>query len=160
MNDGNRFPLIEGSCARPGDALSLHFEAPVLIDPLTDSTRLISFERDELACIAVPSSGMPAVDVKRADDNIILLGLNKRPGLSRKRAEVWDRCKMRIAEHVNADGPHVFRLIHQATAKIRLIEMVQYDAEFSSVAEACIRKNAPESLRAMVSEQQRLAQPV
>jgi hypothetical protein len=60
---------------------------------------------------------------------------------------------MRIAEYVNADGPQVFRLINQTAAKVRLKEMINYNAEFSSVAEACIRKNAPEPLVALVFEQ-------
>lgn len=152
------FPLVEGACAKPGDAVSLKLEAPVLIDPLSDSTRLISFERDEVACKAVPAAGVPAVDTKRADDTIKLLGLNIRPRLSRKRADYWDRCRGHISEHVNADGPQVLRLIDQTKAKLRLKEMIQYDVEFSSVAEACIRKNAPEPLIAMVFEQTRLQQ--
>lgn len=147
------FPIIEGDCAKQGNALSLKFEAPVLIDPTSDSTRLISYERDEIACKAVPAASIAALDRKRATDTIEIIGLNRPPALGRKRADFWDSCRMRITEYVNADGPQVFRLINQTAAKVRLREMIDYNAEFSSVAEACIRKNAPEPLVALVFEQ-------
>jgi hypothetical protein len=150
------FPLLEGDCAKPGNILSLQLEAPVLIDPLSDSTRLISFERDEIACKAVPAASIGASDLRRVTDTIEIIGLNTRPALGRKRADFWDSCRMRITEYVNADGPHVLRMFTQAAAKVRLKEMIDYNAEFSSVAEACIRKNAPEPLVALVFEQQRV----
>jgi hypothetical protein len=58
---------------------------------------------------------------------------------------------MAIADY-NADAPQVVRLIQQASALTKLKRMVAYSAEFSSVSEACIRKNAPESLVASVFE--------
>lgn len=152
----DRFPLLEGDCAKPGNSVSLQLEAPVLIDPLSDSTRLISFERDEIACKAVPAASIGAADLRRATDTIEIIGLNTRPALDRKRADFWDACRMRIAEYVNADGPQALRMISQTNSKVRLQEMVDYNAEFSSVAEACIRKNAPEPLLALIFEQKRV----
>lgn len=49
-----------------------------------------------------------------------------------------------------ADGASCFALIEQVNAKKKLKEMIDYDAEFSSVAEACIRKNACEPICASV----------
>ena len=72
--------------------------------------------------------------------------MNRRPRLNEKRNEFWDKCMLRISEHENAVGPQALRLITQASAKVALKEMVEYNSEFSSVSEACIRKNAPEPL--------------
>lgn len=156
VKKNDSFPILEGDCATAGNLLSLQLEAPVLIDPLSDSTRLISFERDEIACKAVPAASIGAADLRRVTDTIEIIGLNRPPALGRKRADFWDSCRMRITEYVNADGPQVFRMINQTAAKVRLKEMIDYNAEFSSVAEACIRKNAPEPLVALVFEQQRV----
>lgn len=59
---------------------------------------------------------------------------------------------MAIADYKGADGPYVLRLIGQASALKKLKGMISYEAEFSSVAEACIRKNAPDPLVALLSE--------
>jgi hypothetical protein len=59
---------------------------------------------------------------------------------------------MKIADYQNAAGAQVLRLVAQSSAKAALKEMVLYDSEFSSVSEACIRKNAPEALIAAVFE--------
>jgi hypothetical protein len=42
--------------------------------------------------------------------------------------------------------------LRQASALKKLKEMVAYSAEFSSVSEACIRKNAPDPVVASVFE--------
>jgi hypothetical protein len=60
---------------------------------------------------------------------------------------------MAIAEYKGAEGPQVLRLVSQASAVKKLKEMVTYAAEFSSVAEACIRKHAPIPVIASVFEQ-------
>lgn len=150
VKKGDLFPIIEGNRCTADDPVSLHLEAPVLIDPLTDQTRLISYDKDEDACMAVVAAGVQQTDQIRAEKTIEIMGLNLRPRLNEKRNDYWDGCMMKILEYQNAAGPQVFRLIFQASAMARLKEMVQYEAEFSSVSAACIRKNAPESLIAAV----------
>lgn len=146
------FPIIEGARANYTDIISLKLEAPVLIDPKTDQARLITYEKDEDACIAIPAAGINEVEENRAKKTIDVLGLNIRDRLNQKRADYWDRCMMAIADYKGAEDAYVFRLIGQASVLKRLKDMVDYGAEFSSVSEACIRKNAPESLIASVFE--------
>ncbi|MEZ4730771.1 MAG: hypothetical protein R3E79_26910 [Caldilineaceae bacterium] len=147
------FPLLEGVRADNLGGIVIELESPLLIDPLTDQTRLISYEKDEDACVAVPAAGVTPKEEFRAEKTIEVLGLNRLDRLNKKRADYWDKCLMAIADYKGADGPYVMRLIHQASALSRLKEMVTYEAEFSSVSEACIRKNAPGSLIACVFEQ-------
>ena len=66
---------------------------------------------------------------------------------------IWDECKMVIADYEGATGPQCLAIIEQTRARMRLRRMIDYMAEFSSVAEACVRKNAPESLVASVFAQ-------
>ncbi len=146
------FPLVESARANCADPVSLRLEAPVLIDPLTDQVRLITYEKDEDAGMAVPAASINTVEEYQAEKTIEVLGLNLRDRLNRKRADYWDRCLMAIADYKSADGPHVLRLVGQASALKKLKEMVVYNAEFSSVSEACIRKNALGSLVASVCE--------
>jgi hypothetical protein len=147
------FPIIEGARANPDDPVSLHLEAPLLIDPLTNQTRLISYERDDDACLAVSAAGINEIEKHRAEMTIEVLGLNLRSRLNQKRTDYWDRCMMAIADYRGAKGPYVSQLIFQLNALTKLKEMVAYSAEFSSVSEACIRKNAPDPLVASVFEQ-------
>jgi hypothetical protein len=146
------FPLIEGARAGVADEVSLRLEAPLLIDPLTDQTRLISSEKEEDVCVAVPAAGVNHIERYRAEKTIELLGLNLRNRLNQKRAYFWETCMMAIADYKGAEGPYVLRLIGQASALKKLKGMISYEAEFSSVAEACIRKNAPDPLVALLSE--------
>jgi hypothetical protein len=146
------FPIIEGARANPNDPISLQLEAPLLIDPLTDQARFISYERDDDVCLAIPAAGIDEVDEHRAEKTIEVLGLNLRSRLNQKRADYWDRCMMSITEYRDVKGPQVLRLVIQASALKKLKEMVVYSAEFSSVSEACIRKNAPDPLVASVFE--------
>jgi hypothetical protein len=150
VKKGDLFPIIEGVRCIADDLVTLQLEAPVLIDPLTDQTRLISYEKDEDACIAVVAAGIAEPDVMRAENTIEIMGLNLRPRLNEKRNEFWDRCLMKIDEYQNASGAHVLRLVAQASAKAALKEMVHYNSEFSSVSEACIRKYASEPLIAAI----------
>ena len=152
VKKGDLFPIIEGVRCSADNPVSLELEAPVLIDPLTDQTRLISYEKDEDACIAVVAAGITEPDITRAVKTIEIMGLNLRPRLNEKRNEFWDRCMMKIDEYRNAPGAQVLRLVAQASAKAALKEMVQYNSEFSSVSEACIRKYAPEPLIAAIFE--------
>ena len=147
------FPIVEGSRANSTDPVSLKLEAPVLIDPLTDETRLITYEKDEDGCRAVPAAGISNTEKYRAEKTIELLGLNIRDRLNQKRTIYWDKCLMEIADYKGAQGAiYVLQKIYQVSALNRLKEMVAYAAEFSSVSEACIRKNAPSSLVASVFE--------
>lgn len=152
VKKGDLFPIIEGLRCTAYDQVSLQLEAPVLIDPLSDQTRLISYEKDEDACIAVVAAGANEPDITRAKITIDIMGLNLRPRLNEKRNDFWDRCMMRIAEHKNASGAQALRLVAQSSAKAALKEMVHYDSEFSSVSEACIRKHASEPLIAAIFE--------
>lgn len=49
---------------------------------------------------------------------------------------------MAIADYKSANGPYARSMVQQAIAEMKLKEMVAYRAEFSSVAAACVRKNA------------------
>ena len=140
----------EGVRCTANDPLSLELEAPVLIDPRSDQTRLISYEKDEDACIAVAAGNIGPEDKERVKTTIDILGLNRRDRLNKKRNEFWDRCMMRIADYRQATGPQALRLIRQSVATAALKEMITYGFEFSSVSEACVRKNAPEPLIAAV----------
>jgi len=150
VKKGDLFPISEGVRCTPDNPVSLQLEAPMLIDPLTDQTRLISYEKDEDACIAVVAAGIGQADQNRAEKTIEIMGLNLRPRLNEKRNEFWDKCMMKIAEYQQASGPQAIRLVLQSLAKSTLKEMIDYNAEFSSVSEACIRKNAPEPLIAAI----------
>ena len=145
------FPIAEGARANPDDPLSIKFEAPVLIDPLTDQAWLVSYEKDEDGCIAVAAAGIDEADKLRAEKTIDILGLNRLPRLNAKRAGVWDGCMQVLADYKGASlDPQVFKVIYQAKAVTQLRQMTRYDEEFSSIAEACIRKMAPEPVRAQV----------
>ncbi|MBU4152375.1 MAG: hypothetical protein KKD63_05810 [Proteobacteria bacterium] len=150
VKKGDLFPIVEGARANSNDPVSLELEAPLLIDPLTEQARLISYEKDEDACVAVPASGINGDEAERAENTIAILGLNKRDRLNQKRATYWDKCLMTIEDYKSAAGPQALRLVHQLSALKRLKEMVEYKSEFSSISEACIRKNAPEPLIANV----------
>lgn len=150
VKKGDLFPIIEGARCTADNPVSLQLEAPTLIDPLSDQTRLISYDKDEDACIAVVAAGIAEPDITRAEKTIEIMGLNLRQRLNEKRNDFWDKCMMKISEYQNASGAHVLRLVAQSSAKAALKEMVHYDSEFSSVSEACIRKNASEPLIAAV----------
>lgn len=66
--------------------------------------------------------------------------------------EFWTKARLAIADYQGAAGKHALRTIIQSNAITRLREMIIYDAEFSSVAEACIHKLAPGPLKAAVFE--------
>lgn len=151
VKKGDVFPLAQGARASL-DPVSLELECPLIIDPITDQTRLVSYEKDEDACIAVVAAGVTGAEEHRATNSIEVLGLNKRNSLNQKRADFWDRCRMAIADYEGAEGPQVLRLVRQVSAVKKLKEMVAYSAEFSSVAEACIRKHAPSPVVASVFE--------
>ncbi len=150
VKKGDLFPIVEGCRGNAGDPVSLELEAPVIIDPLTDDTRLISYEKDEDGCLAVVAAGVDDSEKFRAENTIEILGLNLRDRLNQKREDFWDRCMMAISDYRGAQSPQVLKDVTQASARKRLKEMIDYNEEFSSISEACIRKNAPESLIAAV----------
>jgi hypothetical protein len=149
------FPIIEGNRADPNAAASsLQLEAPLLIDPRKDEARLISYEIDEDACLATPSADSDDIERHRAEATIQILGLNIRDRLNSKRRDFWAKCMLLIADYESAaSGPYALRVVLQSLAKEKLRDMVQYEEEFSSVAEACVRKNASPALIASVFEQ-------
>jgi hypothetical protein len=151
---GDLFPIAEGR--RCGDdAVSLHLEAPILIDPISDQTRLISFDVDEDGCVAVAAASASPSELVRVEKTIEILGLNIRDKLNEKRKSKWDEAMRHIGNYAGAQhvtGAHCLAMIIQSTAKIELRKLAEYGAEFSSVVEACVSKNAPESLGRLVFE--------
>ena len=153
----DKFPLFDKARAQVSwSAAQLDTEAVILIDPKTDETRLISFEMDEEdACCAIPAGGVDGDDLVKVENTIEILGLNRLTRLNAKRGKKWNDCKMEIANFQGATAAVEFRhqkKLLQTAAVNRLKVTIQYDQEFSSVAEACIRKCAPEPLVARVFE--------
>ena len=142
------FPLTEGQRAAENcDFRMLGLEAALLIDPLSDETRLISYQKDGDGCVAVPAGGIEDCEEYRAIESIKILGLNRLDRLNTKRAKCWDDCLMEISNYKGAaKSPQVLADIIRAGVRSRLKEKVKYEAEFSSIAEACIRKEAPEPI--------------
>jgi len=147
------FPLLEGPRAPEQCSLGqLRLESAALIDPLTQQTRLLSFEREDDGCVAVPAGGITDDDLRQAEDTIDILGLNRLDRLNQKRAKCWDACLMEIAnyEGAAAQGARALSLLQRELAIASLKKKIKYEAEFSSIAEACIRKKAPEPVMAAV----------
>ena len=150
------FPLMNGERRAAVNCSELHLrlEGAVLIDPLTDQTRLISYDRDDDGCIAVLAGGIDNLEKFKAEKTIEILGLNRIDRLNQKRGKKWDECLSMIEDYrgAQAQGAQALIWIMKETAIARLKENVKYDAEFSSIAEACIRKQAPEAVIAAVFE--------
>jgi|GEM_PF-1113076 len=145
------FPFADTARGTPDDPNSLDKECPILIDPCSEETRFVSFELENKdSCVAVLAGDLQQDEADRADRTIKILGLNRLPRLNSKRAKFWSDCNMEIANYRGATGPQCLKLVAQAAARAKLKKMVAYGAEFSSVAEACIRKYAPEALKASV----------
>jgi hypothetical protein len=122
-----------------------------LIDPTTDDARLISFEMDEDACLAVAMPGADADDCARVDATIDIIGLNRLDRLNQKRADVSRDCQEKLASYeAAAQDPPALKLLQRANIVNDLKKRVQYESELSSVAEACIRKLGSEVLKAQV----------
>lgn len=146
------FP-VEG--IRAIDESLLWTECPLIIDPQEGEARLISYERDEDACIAVPSANISDKEKFRAEKTIEFIGLNRLTRLNQKRADFWDDCLSKIADYQSGEGdPQSIRLIRQASAIKELKKKITYEVEFSSVSEACILKHAPVHLIASVFEKE------
>jgi hypothetical protein len=146
------FPFADLTRATHSDPKSVDKECPILIDPLVEAeARLLSYESlDEETCVAVPSGDVTPEQADRVVRTIDILGLNRLPRLNEKRAQFWGECRLAIADYKGATGPTCFAKIEQAIATQKLKVMIKYEAEFSSVAEACVRKTAPEPLIAAV----------
>jgi hypothetical protein len=145
------FPLVSGHRASPDAPGSLRLEAPTLLDPTTDDARLVSFEMDEDGCRAVPSGGADAEDCARVLSTIEVIGLNRLARLNRKRADVWEECREKLASYTAASGePPAMKLLQRALIVVDLKKRVAYESELSSVAEACIRKVGSELVCAQV----------
>jgi len=151
----DEFPFADAVRGNALDADSIDLESPILIDPLTEDARFISFEfEDEDSCVAVPAvrANEAQEDSDRAVRTIEILGLNRLARLNEKRAEFWTKARLAVADYKAASGKQALRKITQLNAIIKLREMISYDAEFSSVAEACVYKLAPAPLKAAVFE--------
>lgn len=147
----DQFPLAEPLVVDANHPEQIQLEAPLLIDPTTDDARLISYEMDEDACIATAVPGADELESKRVNETIDVLGLNRLDRLNSKRAEVWKDCYETILEYKSAVGsPQCLRTLRQASAVKKLKKSIGYEKELSSVADACIRKMAPEPLKAKV----------
>ncbi|MBU2511774.1 hypothetical protein KJ966_10560 [bacterium] len=150
----DRFPLTAGARADKNWCDSqLCGELIVLIDPTTDDTRLISFEKKEDdACEAVPAGDISDDEIKRVELTIDILGLNRLSKLNSKRGIKWNECFLRIADFKSANssqaGPMAQVIKRKAADQLKTY--ISYEQEFSSVAEACIHKYAPEPLKKMV----------
>jgi hypothetical protein len=145
------FPFADATRGTPDDPDSLVKECPILIDPCSEETRFVSFEMENKdSCVAVLAGDLQPDEAGRAERTIEILGLNRLPRLNSKRAQFWSDCSMEIANYRGASGPQCLKQVAQAAARAKLKKMVAYGAEFSSVAEACIRKYAPEALKASV----------
>lgn len=151
------FPIIAGeqrAVVNCSDIL-LKLEGAVLIDPLTDQTRLISYDRDDDGCVAVLAGGIDELEKFKAEKTIEILGLNRINRLNQKRGKKWDECLSIIEDYRGARaqyGAHALVWLTKEMSIARLKATVKYDMEFSSVAEACIRKKAPEAVIAAVFE--------
>lgn len=145
------FPLASALLATPDKTIPLEYEETVVIDPRTDDAYLISFEMDEDGCIAVPISGANDYEEQRVYMTIDVLGLNRLDRLNQNRADIWNECRESIADYDSAvSAPHPMKILQQAMAIIKLKKLIEYQREFSSVADACIRKTANEVVNAKV----------
>jgi hypothetical protein len=151
VKKGDLFPIIEGQRCTSDGTIKLELESPILLDPAdADDTSLISFEKDEDGCVAVCVPDANAVDKERVKQSIEILGLNRLDRLNKKRAVFWERCLREVVEYSAPTTSQALRKVAQASARKHLKEMIDYKAEFSSVAIACIQKNAPSPLIAAV----------
>lgn len=151
MKKKDQFPLSEPFVVDAAHPEQVQFEAPLLIDPTTDDARLVSYEMDEGDCIATVVPGANQLETTRVIATIDVLGLNRLNRLNSKRADVWLACQEIIREYEAAAGlPHCLKEVRQAMAVAKLKSSIGYARELSSVADACIRKVAPEPLKAKV----------
>lgn len=149
------FPVQLPNVAQAALPLSLAAEGPLLIDPLTDDAWLVSFERlDNGECKATASAGVNPAEADRVSMTIEVLGLNRLPLLNSKRAETWGMCLDRIKQYQDASNQPMLKTQEalRMVAARALAELCAEDQEFSSVAKACVQKQAPHALCMLVHE--------
>lgn len=149
------FPVQLPGVAQATDPVSLQAEGCLLLDPLTNDAWFVSFERiDDGDCLATASPGLTKPREDRVALTIEVLGLNRLSLLNKNRADTWDRCLERIKEYHDADK----QLMVQTQEVLRLVaarglaQLCAEDQEFSSVAKACVEKQAPIELRQLVND--------
>jgi len=143
------FPLVKGARAPENcPDCDLDLETRLLIDPRTNETRLVSFEAEDAFCMATSAGGITDDEMERVKHTIEIFGLNRLPPLNQARKQKWDSCIRNIKKFEGASVSNA-----QAIAEVvkdgvidSLKDDVSYNSEYSSVAKACIRKNAPEDL--------------
>lgn len=147
------FPVEVPGLAQPALPHTLDIEGHLLLDPLSEEAWFVSFERnDDGECLAGPCPGLGGQDLDRVNATIEILGLNRLDALKRNRADIWDRCLARIQDYNNAANELVLhtRAALRLVAAKALAELCSEQAEFSSVAKACVAKMAPWPLRQQV----------
>lgn len=149
------FPVQLPGVAQVTDPLSLQAEGSLLLDPLTNDAWFVSFERiDDGDCLATTSPGLTKQKEDRVALTIEVLGLNRLPLLNKNRADTWDRCLERIKDYRDADNHlmvHTQEVLRLVAAR-GLAQLCAEDQEFSSVAKACVEKQAPIELRQLVND--------
>lgn len=134
---------------------TLEFETYQLIDPLKQEAWFISFERkDNGECLASACPDIEENDLQRVNITIEILGLNRLESLNKNRAAVWDQCLSKIDDYRNAARisiSHTCNALRLVAAR-ELARLSSEEAEFSSVAMACIAKQAPRPLQLLVQE--------
>lgn len=149
------FPVKHLGIASQNHPDTLEFETCQLIDPLKPEAWLISFERnDNGECLAGACPGVEEDELQRVEITIDVLGLNRIPNLNRNRGATWDQCLSRIDDYRNAGKNSILhtREALRLVAARELARLAFEEAEFSSVARACINKQAPQHLQLLVNE--------
>lgn len=149
------FPVQLPGVAQATEPVSLQAEGPLLLDPLTNDAWFVSFERiDDGDCLAMASPGLTKPREDRVALTIEVLGLNRLPLLNKNRADTWDRCLERIKEYSDADNHPMIQTQEalRLVAARGLAQLCAEDQEFSSVAKACVEKQAPMELRQLVND--------
>lgn len=143
------FPVQVPGIAQAANPVTLDLEGHFLLDPLRDEAWFVSFERnDNGECVAGPCPGLDAQDLDRVNITIEVLGLNRLDALKKNRADIWDKCLARIQDYKTAGNEQVMhtREALRLVAAKALADMCSEEAEFSSVAKACVVKQAPMAL--------------
>jgi uncharacterized protein (TIGR02646 family) len=137
------FPLAPGSPEATHNGISIKNEIPVLLDPARPGDpELLTFNEDGAA---VPHSDSNAFDKLRVEVTVSRLNLDH-GRLKKARQRVWNRCRQLIEDCRDlalqmdkAPGPGDNEAITQKKAQLE--RMVRPEAEFSTVAKACLLKS-------------------
>jgi hypothetical protein len=151
---GNYFPLHNAVKATCCGGVPKELESPVLIDPISNAASQVSYDKHEDVCLAVCSDeelDEGHEDRLEFEATKKLIGLNEYDRLNHKRALIWDECNDQIERYKETNAAPNLTKINRAGVTTRVKKMVEYTSEFSSVALACLQKNAPLSLINAVS---------